>query len=229
MSKLEEKLSYAFSDISLLEHALVHSSFANENRGKSLTSNERLEFLGDSVLGMIVAEHLYRSFPDKPEGELTRMRASLVCESSLVEIAKVLGLGDEIRLGKGEAAGGGRHRSSILADCVEAVLAAVYLDGGFAAAKQMVDRFLLIPGDFLEMENQDYKTALQELVQREKEQVLTYQLTGESGPDHDKVFHVDVRLNGEVVGSGSGRSKKKAEQAAARHALKELFPEKARW
>lgn len=220
MKQLEERLGYTFQDRALLEHALTHSSYANENRAKGETSNERLEFLGDSVLGMVVADYLFRGHPDMPEGELTRTRAALVCEESLVEVARKLGLGRHLKLGRGEDAGGGRQRPSIQADAVEAVIAAIYLDGGIGSARKFITNFILTNND-RETEGviRDYKTALQELVQREGGQVLTYCLSGESGPDHAKVFRVEVSLNGEKAGEGQGRSKKEAEQNAARAAL----------
>ena len=221
MKTLEEKLGYTFRNPSLLENALTHSSCANESRGK-LQSNERLEFLGDSILGMVVAEHLFRNHPDLPEGELTRTRASLVCEESLVEVAQVLGLGSYLRLGKGEEAGGGRNRPSIRADAVEAVLAAVYLDGGIGSARKIIQKYILSKEISGMKSSRDYKTALQELVQRESGQILKYQLTGESGPDHDKRFFVEVLLNGQSVGCGEGRSKKEAEQMAAKAAIEKL-------
>ena len=222
MKDLEEKLGYTFQDRKLLEGALYHSSYANENRGRGIASNERLEFLGDSVLGMVVADHLYRAHPDMPEGELTRTRAALVCEGSLVKVARELSLGDYLKLGKGESAGGGRRRPSIQADAVEAIIAAIYLDGGIGSARKMIQRFILSrnPGDVTE--NQDYKTALQELVQKESGQELSYHLVGESGPDHDKRFAIQVTLNGKVIGHGEGRSKKEGEQMAAQEAIKNL-------
>ena len=221
MKTLEEKLGYTFRDPSLLENALTHSSCANESRGK-LQSNERLEFLGDSILGMVVAEHLFRNHPELPEGELTRTRASLVCEESLVEVAQVLGLGNYLKLGKGEESGGGRNRPSIRADAVEAVLAAVYLDGGIGSARKIIQKYILSKEIVSMKSSRDYKTALQELVQRESGQVLKYQLVGESGPDHDKRFYVEVLLNGNSVGRGEGRSKKEAEQMAAKAAIETL-------
>ncbi len=221
MKSLEEKLGYTFRDQSLLENALTHSSCANESKGR-LQSNERLEFLGDSILGMVVAEHLYRNHPDLPEGELTRTRAALVCEESLVEVARDLGLGDYLKLGKGEEAGGGRTRPSIRADAVEAVLAAVYLDGGIGSARKIIQKYILSREIEGLNATRDYKTALQELVQRESGQVLKYQLTGSEGPDHDKRFFVEVQLNGSPVGSGQGHSKKEAEQMAAKAAIAKL-------
>ena len=221
MTTLEEKLGYVFQDRSLLENALTHSSCANESRGK-LQSNERLEFLGDSILGMVVADHLYRNHPDLPEGELTRTRAALVCEESLVEVAAELNLGEYLRLGKGEESGGGRKRPSIQADAVEAVLAAVYLDGGIGSARKIIQRYILCREIEGLNSSRDYKTALQELVQRESGQVLKYRLTGEEGPDHDKRFFVEVDLNGTPVGAGKGHSKKEAEQMAAKAAIAKL-------
>ncbi len=222
MKSLEEKLGYQFQDKSLLENALTHSSYANEHHAGRAQSNERLEFLGDSVLGMVVADYLYRHFPDLPEGDLTRMRASLVCENSLVVVAGVWDLGAYLKLGKGEESCGGRERPSIRADAVEAVIAAVYLDGGIAQARRMIQRFILDNMSQVNQAGRDHKTALQALVQRKSGQVLTYHLIGQSGPDHAKTFQMEVRLNGRPVGSGSGRSKKDAEQAAAAEAMRRL-------
>ncbi|MCI2105173.1 MAG: ribonuclease III [Intestinimonas sp.] len=223
MKKLQEILGYTFHNPRLLHNALTHSSYANENRTAGETSNERLEFLGDSVLGMVVADYLYRGHPNMPEGELTRTRAALVCEDSLVEVARKWNLGTYLRLGKGEDAGGGRQRPSIRADAVEAVIAAVYLDGGVDSARNLITRFILTNND-REQDglDRDYKTALQELVQRESGRVLEYRLMGENGPDHAKIFTVAVYLNGTSIGSGEGRSKKEAEQAAARAGIQRL-------
>ena len=225
---LEEAIGYRFQNITLLQNALTHSSYANERWHNSLLSNERLEFLGDSILGMLVAEHLYKQFPDRPEGELTKMRADMVCETSLAAIADKIGLGQHLLLGHGEDRLGGRNRASILADAVESVIAASYLDGGMAAAEKFVQQFVLTNVPVKRMQNTDYKTTLQELVQQKKNQSLTYVLTGESGPDHDKVFCVEVRLNNDPVGVGTGSSKKRAEQAAAQSALQALYPETAK-
>ena len=228
IKNLEAAIGYRFHNIQLLQNALTHSSYANERWHDSLMSNERLEFLGDSILGMLVAEHLYRNFPDRPEGELTRMRADMVCEQSLAAIAGRLELGKHLLLGHGEEQGGGRNRDSILADAVESIIAASYLDGGMDAALGIIQRFVLTTVPVKKLRNADYKTALQELVQQKKNQVLTYHLVGESGPDHDKHFQVEVRLNGTVVGAGSGSSKKRAEQDSARAAIEALFPDKAK-
>ena len=223
---LEAAIGYHFQNITLLQNALTHSSYANERWHNSLMSNERLEFLGDSILGMQVAEFLFRSFPDRPEGELTRMRADMVCEKTLAAIAEQIGLGQHLLLGHGEDRLGGRKRNSILADAVESVIAACYLDGGMDAAKAFIQRFVLCHVPVAQMQNVDYKTALQEKVQQKKNQTLQYRLVGESGPDHDKQFQVEVTLNGDVVGNGIGTSKKRAEQAAAKTAMEKLFSEK---
>ena len=222
ISDLEKAIGYRFNNISLLQNALAHSSYANERWHNSLMSNERLEFLGDSILGMCVAEYLYCTFPDRPEGELTRMRADMVCETSLAAIAEQIGLGQHLLLGHGEETGGGRNRASILADAVESVIAASFLDGGMAAARSFIERFVLNHVPVRQLTNKDYKTALQELVQQKKNQTITYRLAGESGPDHDKTFLVEVSLNGTVIGEGTGTSKKRAEQDAARAALEQL-------
>ena len=221
---LETAIGYHFTNISLLQNALTHSSYANERWHNSLLSNERLEFLGDSVLGMLVAEYLYRNFPNRPEGELTRMRADMGCEATLAAAANRIGLGQHLLLGHGEEQGGGRKRDSILADAVESIIAASFLDGGMEAAAGFIRRFVLSDVPVKKLHNADYKTALQELVQQKKNQVLSYALVGETGPDHDKSFCVEVSLNGTVVGVGSGTSKKRAEQMAAQDAIAKLFP-----
>lgn len=224
MESLEKKLGYTFRNKTLLSEALNHSSYANEHRSQGMESNERLEFLGDSVLGFVTAEFLFLRHPDLPEGDLTRIRAALVCEESLHEVAQGLGLGDHLKLGRGEEAGGGRTRASILADATEAVFAAVYLDGGIEAASALIHRVLLDcqREEVVEEKRKDYKTALQELVQRQPDQELVYRMAGESGPDHNKTFLAEVLLNGAVVGTGEGHSKKEAEQSAARAALEKL-------
>ena len=226
IKELENAIGYRFHNISLLQNALAHSSYANERWHDSLKRNERLEFLGDSILGMVVADHLYRNFANRPEGELTRMRADMVCEKALAQVANQIGLGEHLLLGKGEEQGGGRGRDSILADAVESIIAACYLDGGMEAAKAFISRFVLVNVPVSRLTNADYKTALQELVQQKRNQVLTYTMVGESGPDHDKRFEVELTLNGQVVGHGIGSSKKRAEQDAARNAMEALYPEK---
>ena len=224
MRELEKKLNYTFRNSALLAEALSHSSYANEHRAEKLNSNERLEFLGDSVLGFVTAEFLFAKHPDMPEGDLTRIRAALVCEQSLYEVAQKLQLGQYLRLGRGEEAGGGRNRTSILADAMEAVFAAVYLDGGIVEASALIHRVLLDveKETAVEERRKDFKTALQELVQRQADQVLTYRMIGEEGPDHAKIFSAEVLLNGKALGVGSGHSKKEAEQTAARSALQVL-------
>ena len=221
---LEAAIGYRFQNITLLQNALTHSSYANERWHNSLKSNERLEFLGDSILGMVVAEYLYKNFPDRPEGELTRMRADMVCEKTLASVAGRIELGRHLMLGNGEEQGGGRSRDSILADAVESVIAASFLDGGMAAARSFIEKFILVEVPVRKMHNADYKTALQELIQQKKNQTLSYALVGESGPDHDKRFEVEVSLNGRVIGTGTGSSKKRAEQMAAQSALENLQP-----
>ena len=220
MESLERKLGYSFQNRELLSEALNHSSYANEHK-QGLGSNERLEFLGDSVLGFVAAEFLFKRHGNLPEGDLTRMRAALVCEQRLYEVAKELELGGYLRLGRGEEAGGGRERQSILADATEAVFAAVYLDGGMEKARELIGRVLLSRAPQAE-ERRDYKTTLQEVVQRKSGQALTYHMTSQQGPDHNKTFYFEVRLNEAVVGRGEGRSKKEAEQDAARDALEHM-------
>lgn len=213
---LEEKLGYTFQNPALLTRALTHSSYANEQNAPG--DNERLEFLGDSVLGFITAEYLFSEHKGVPEGELTRLRAYAVCEKSLDVYAKQLGLGEFLLLGKGEERTGGRTRASVLSDAFEAVIAAMYLDGGMEAVKPFVLRYV---GPYVEAKPvfRDYKTTLQEVTQQNPGETLEYAVVSESGPDHDKHFTVEVHLNSNVLGRGSGPSKKKAEQAAARQAL----------
>lgn len=219
LGRFETYIHYHFRDKHLLLEALSHSSYANEKR-KSRNSNERLEFLGDSVLSIVVSEFLFHKYPNMPEGELTKLRASMVCEKALHVFAKEIHLGEFLLLGKGEEHTGGRERSSILADAFEAVIAAIFLDGGMDAAKRHILRF--IPADPEEKESigfQDYKTQLQEVVQKNPEEKVEYVLVSESGPDHDKAFVVEVLLNSNVIGRGKGHSKKAAEQQAAKEAL----------
>ncbi len=220
---LEKRIGYHFRDARLLATALTHSSYANERHSPEIESYERLEFLGDSVLGQVTAEFLYTQKPALPEGRMTRLRAELVCENSLHETALRLGLGEYLRLGRGEELTGGRERVSILADVVEAIIAAIYLDGGVEEARKFIMAQVL-SGAQLEEGHAiaDYKTALQELVQRRGEVAIRYDLVGESGPDHNKTFTFSVSVDGETVGEGSGRTKKEAEQMAARRALERL-------
>ena len=223
MNNLEQSIGYKFKNAELLQTALTHSSYANENRSLGIACNERLEFLGDSVLGMTVADYLYGNYPNMPEGDMTKLRAELVCEQSLFEVAKKLDLGSFMLLGKGEENSRGRTRPSILADAVEAVLAAIYLDGGKKNSDKYVNKFILTALDSVEKSgSSDFKTALQELVQRKSGNQLSYTIVDESGPDHCKQFESEVLLNGERIGSGRGRSKKEAEQEAAKNALKDI-------
>ena len=223
MEALEARLGYTFRDRGLLENALMHSSYANENRARGYTSNERLEFLGDSVLGMVTATRLYQLYPDMPEGKMSRLRAELVCEQSLHAVALELGLGSYIRLGHGEARNGGRERPSILADAVEAIIAAIYLDGGLESAQRFIlDHILTGLAEGQMHHVADYKTDLQERVQRKPGQALEYTLLSESGPDHNKSFTMNVLLNGSEIGRGTGRTKKEAEQSAAKSALERM-------
>ena len=224
MKKLEEKIGYTFRNKKLLERALSHSSYANEMRLPE-GSNERLEFLGDAVLSIVVSDYIFKHFSHLPEGELTKLRASLVCEKSLHGFSLQIGLGQYLLLGKGEQQNGGRERPSILADAFEALLAAVYLDGGMEQARRLVLQFVKEELQVGAEAFKDYKTALQEIIQQNPEELLQYVLVDESGPDHDKSFTVEVRLNSNVIGVGAGHSKKAAEQAAAGQAL-ELMGEK---
>lgn len=219
IEKFEKILNYKFKDRNLLVQALSHSSYANEKK-KSRISNERLEFLGDSVLSIVVSQYLFEHLTHIAEGELTKLRASLVCEKSLHIFAKQINLGDYILLGKGEENTGGRERPSILADAFEAVIAAIFLDGGLEAASKHILRF--IPEDIQRLKKpafNDFKTILQEIVQKNPEEKVEYVLVGEEGPDHDKRFVVEVHLNSNVIGEGIGKSKKEAEQMAAKQAL----------
>lgn len=222
MKELEETINYNFKNPALLVNALTHSSYANENRAEGVPSNERLEFLGDSVLGFVTARKLYGTEPALPEGKMTRLRSELVCEHSLYGAAQELKLGCYLRMGNGEEKNGGRRRASILADAVEALIAALYLDGGIEPAERFISRWVISPEAVKTHRAEDYKTELQELVQQKHGQILKYVETGATGPDHDRVFNSAVTLNGELIGSGSGKTKKDAEQAAAAEALERL-------
>lgn len=221
MQELEQKIGYSFRDKKLLENALTHSSYANERHRESCESYERLEFLGDSILGHITADFLYHQDPPIPEGRMTRLRAELVCEASLHQIARRLELGKVMRLGKGEEHTGGRERPSILADMVESIIAAVFLDSGsLDEPRRFIMEQLLDQADLgVQHHVADYKTELQELVQRRPNQYITYEMTRQTGPDHDKTFTFQVSVNGIPAGEGSGRTKKEAEQMAAKQAL----------
>lgn len=217
LAELENKIGYEFKNIDLLKTALTHSSYANES-GHKEKFNERLEFLGDSVLGMIVAEYFFKERSDLPEGELTRMRAAMVCEKSLFGFATDIDLGKYLRLGKGELNSGGNKRPSLLSDAFEAVIAAIYLDGGQDAARRFVLDFVR-RSDVRETVSLDYKSHLQQIVQESPGELLEYYVVGEKGPAHDRTFMVELRLNSNVIATGEGRSKKQAEQAAAKEAL----------
>lgn len=218
INKLYQSIDYHFQNPSLLEKALTHPSCNNDKRCHE--NNERLEFLGDSVLSMIVAEHLYKTFPDRPEGELTKIRASLVCDQSLSEFARRIRLGEFLLMGKGEETSGGRDRKSNLENAFEALIAAIYLDGGLEVARRFIMRFIPESIELDSIRNiRDYKTTLQEIIQQNPEEKIHYCMVGESGPDHDKVFDVEVHLNSNVIGKGRGKSKKQAEQNAAKQAL----------
>lgn len=219
IEEFEKKIGYGFKDKNLLIRALTHSSYANE-RKHPFESNERLEFLGDSVLSIVVSEYLFKHLTNVAEGDLTKLRASLVCEKSLHVFAEQINLGEQLMLGKGEENTGGRERPSILADAFEAVIAAIYLDGGMEAARDHILRFM--PKDIehgIKPIFSDFKTVLQEVVQKNPEEKVEYVLIGEEGPDHNKRFVVEVMLNSQVIGKGKGRSKKEAEQLAAKEAL----------
>ena len=218
IQQLQQVIHYQFHNITFLEVALTHSSYANEMRHQ-VRYNERQEFLGDAVLSIIVSDYLFNNYT-VPEGDLTKLRAALVCERSLDVMANKIGLGDYLRLGHGEEMTGGRTRPSIIADAFEALIAAIYLDSGIESAREFVLPFVI---EMLEHEDslsfKDYKTILQEIIQQNPEQKLVYKLVGEKGPDHDKRFVVEVLLNSNVIGKGQGRSKKTAEQMAAKEAL----------
>lgn len=224
MKEYQKIIGYTFKDLELLNRALIHTSYANENNLPHFKSNQRLEFLGDAVLDLIISEFIYKEYPDFPEGELTKIRANVVCESTLVKIALQLGLGNYIFLGRGEESTGGKERPSILADALEALIGAIYLDGGLQEVRAFIMRqFYDEVVDTAEKQNyRDYKTALQELIQKDYGDRLYYEVISESGPDHDKVFTVQVKLKNNILGRGTGKSKKEAEQIAAKAALEEL-------
>ncbi len=221
LQKLQDKIGYQFQDIALLKQALTHSSFANEQKINKLENYERLEFLGDAVLELVSSEFLFHENKDMPEGQLTKLRASMVCEPSLAYCAKDIGLGKYILLGRGEEATGGRNRDSIISDVMEAVIGAVFLDGGIEYAKRFIFQFILS-----DLENKilfmDSKTLLQEEVQKDNTAQLRYELVKETGPDHDKQFQVEAYLDNKVIGTGVGKTKKAAEQQAAYEALIKL-------
>ena len=219
--ELEKKIGYAFENLDLLVNALTHSSYANEHHIAYRGNNERLEFLGDAVLEVTSSEFLFRTYPNLPEGELTKKRARLVCEPTLALCAREISLGNYLLLGKGEEATGGRRRDSVVSDAMEALIGAIYLDGGFERAREFVLKFILNDIERKQL-FYDSKTILQELVQEDGKQPVEYVLTGESGPDHNKQFEVEVRINGIPAGNGAGHTKKAAEQAAAYQALRKI-------
>lgn len=227
LSELQKTINYKFKDLNLLNTSLCHSSYANEHKNRGIVSNERLEFLGDVVVDLVVSDYLYKRFSTYPEGQLTKIRASIVCESSLAFAARKIKLGDYLLLGKGEEITGGRNRESVLSDAFEALAAAIYLDGGYEAVKDvLINNFeqdiihAIAKGELFI----DYKTELQELMQRKSKGKVEYRVTKEEGPDHDKKFYVNVIVDNEILGEGIGRNKKEAEQNAAKNVLK-----KVRW
>ena len=221
IKKFQEVIGYHFHDEKLLRQALTHSSFANEKHLKKHSDNERLEFLGDAVLEIISSEFLYKEYPDKPEGELTKLRASIVCEPTLALCTKNIALGEYLLLGKGEDQTGGRGRKSILSDALEAVIGAIYLDGGFANAKEFIHKYILTDIEHKQL-FYDSKTTLQEIVQGSYDDDVRYELVKEEGPDHNKSFYVHALLGSTVLGEGTGHTKKAAEQQAAYCAIKKL-------
>ncbi len=224
LEEFEKRLGYRFTNKNLLLLALTHSSYANENKKCSHENNERLEFLGDAVLDMVVSEYMYRKFPDMPEGELTKLRAAVVCETSLADLSRKLGVGRNLLLGKGEESTGGRNRDSILADAFEAIIGAVCMDGNIEAASKYVMGFMedCIAQTKTNFRNLDCKTHLQEMIQKMSKVPLQYVIVNEKGPDHNKVFMAEVLHDGKVLGQGSGKSKKEAEQNAANAALEHM-------
>lgn len=221
ITELEDRIGYHFKDRALIRMALTHSSYANEQKINKQPDYERLEFLGDSVLEMVSSTYLYNNYPDKKEGQMTKMRASMVCEQALAFCARDFELEKYILLGKGEESTGGRHRDSIISDVMEAVIGAIYIDGGIEYAKKHIDKFILN-----DLENKqifvDAKSVLQELVQKDSTKTLSYEICGESGPEHDKIFKSRVLINGEILGEGEGHTKKAAEQQAAYQAVLKL-------
>lgn len=221
LKKLEQVIGYEFKNQRLLAHALTHSSYANEKHWDKTKCNERLEFLGDAVLELLSSDFLFKNYGTMPEGEMTKLRASLVCEPTLAFCAEAISLGDYLLLGKGEDLTGGRKRPSVVSDAMEAMIGAIYLDGGLANAKEFVHRFILNDIEHKQL-FYDSKTILQEIVQAEFKDGLTYELLKEDGPDHNKTFEVCVKIGDRVIGHGTGRTKKAAEQVAAYHGICEL-------
>ena len=218
LNELEKRCGYTFQDKNLFHRALTHSSYANEHKKDKAVCNERLEFLGDAVLEVVSSDFLYHKYPEKPEGELSKIRASLVCEPTLAYCAADLELGSYLLLGKGEEATGGRERNSVVSDAMEALIGSIYLDGGFANAKEFIHRFILNDIEHKQL-FYDSKTILQEMVQAKYKETLNYELIKEEGPDHNKSFEVCVKIGDEEIGRGLGRTKKAAEQVAAYHGI----------
>ncbi len=227
-TEFEKTIKYEFKDKEKLKLAFTHSSYANEHKKNKSECNERLEFLGDSVLSLVVSEYIYNNFPQMPEGELTKFRASLVCEGTLAELSRTINLGENLLLGKGEEGTGGRTRDSILADAFEAVIGAVFLDGGIDEAKSYIMRIMMPEIDIMKksFRTLDCKTSLQEFIQKTSKSAVLYSIIAEKGPDHDKLFVSEVSHDGKVLGIGEGKSKKEAEQNAAYNALIALHKKK---
>ena len=221
LSDLEKKIGYRFQEFSLLEHAMRHSSFCNEQKMDKLQNNERMEFLGDAVLELVTSEFLYTKYPKMPEGEATRKRASMVCEQTLALCAKELELGSYLFLGKGEELTGGRERASVTSDALEALIGAIYLDGGFTNAKEFIEKYVLNGIEEKQLFF-DSKTIFQEMMQSVTSEVIHYELIGQEGPDHCKTFEVELFVGERSAGKGTGKSKKAAEQAAAYDAIKKI-------
>ena len=221
LNELEQKIGYRFSDFSYLEHAMRHSSYCNEQKMARFMNNERLEFLGDAVLELVTSEFLYLNYPKMPEGEATRKRASMVCEQTLALCAKEIDLGSYLYLGKGEDHTGGRERASVISDALEALIGAIYLDGGFTSAKEFVERFILNGIEEKQLFF-DSKTIFQEMMQSITTEPIHYKMVGEEGPDHCKTFTIELFVGEQSAGIGSGKSKKAAEQAAAYDAIKKI-------
>ncbi len=221
LKELEEKIGYQFQNEKLLRQAMTHSSYANEHRMDKLQCNERLEFLGDAVLEVVSSDFLYHKYPKKPEGEMTKLRASIVCEPTLALCASEISLGTFLFLGKGEDATGGRERHSVVSDAMEALIGAIYLDGGFASAKEFIHRFIMNDIESKQL-FYDSKTILQEIVQASSQESLEYRILKEEGPDHNKSFEVCALLGGKEIGRGNGRTKKAAEAMAAYRGILKL-------
>ena len=221
LDDIQRKIDYRFNNVALLKMAMTHSSYANDHKMKKTNSNERLEFLGDAVLELLSSEYLYDTYPDKPEGELTKLRASLVSENPLSGIAKKLGINDCLMLGKGEEITGGRERASITSDAVEALIGAIYLDGGMEPARKFVNKFVMTNIDEKLLYN-DSKSMLQEIVQKNKLGELSYEIVAEKGPAHDKLYEVVCKLDEKIIGNGTGRTKKAAQQEAAFVAISKI-------